>query len=218
MIAKVLCRLPRLGPISDQPQVPLAWRRTGVKIASGTARDVVFLWCGGGRGSSDAGSRSPKGPFIVASSMRVSFFRSPPVPGRYHLARIDQVNEEIDRPTGVIEQLLAPYEEQLQQAGGVCAGIDWATADHVACVVDMAGRVTDRFFAAHDKAGITALITRLRKNGADEVAIERGDDALVDALLAAVMPLTRTGSCANFVIGVTQGEVLRIYLLTELQR
>ncbi|HME64701.1 MAG TPA: IS110 family transposase [Streptosporangiaceae bacterium] len=32
------------------------------------------------------------------------------------LARIDRVNEEIDRLTGVIEQLLAPYEEQLQQA------------------------------------------------------------------------------------------------------
>jgi transposase len=33
------------------------------------------------------------------------------------LARIDRVNEEIARLTGVIEQLLAPYEEQLQQAG-----------------------------------------------------------------------------------------------------
>jgi transposase len=70
-------------------------------------------------------------------------------------------------------------------AGGVCAGIDWATADHVACVVDMAGRVTDRFSAPHDKAGISALISRLRKNKATEVAIERGDGALVDALLAA---------------------------------
>ena len=29
-------------------------------------------------------------------------------------------------------------------AGGVCAGIDWATADHAVCVVDMAGRVTGR--------------------------------------------------------------------------
>jgi len=25
-------------------------------------------------------------------------------------------------------------------AGGVCAGIDWATADHVACVAGRAGR------------------------------------------------------------------------------
>ncbi|HXZ69836.1 MAG TPA: IS110 family transposase [Streptosporangiaceae bacterium] len=68
-------------------------------------------------------------------------------------------------------------------AGGVCAGIDWAAA--AVCVVDMAGRVKDRFSAAHDKAGITAMITRLRRNKAAEVAIERGGGALVDALLAA---------------------------------
>jgi transposase len=70
-------------------------------------------------------------------------------------------------------------------AGGVCAGIDWATADHVACVVDMAGRVADRFTAAHDKAGLDAMITRLRRAGAREVAIERGDGVLAGALLAA---------------------------------
>jgi transposase len=69
--------------------------------------------------------------------------------------------------------------------GGVCAGIDWATADHVACVVDMAGRVTGRLTVAHDKAGIAALIAWLRQNGAAEVAIERGDGVLVEALLAA---------------------------------
>src|SRR6266568_2235326 len=56
-------------------------------------------------------------------------------------------------------------------AGGVFAGIDWATADHVACAVD--------------KAGIEMLITRLRENGATEVAIERGGGVLVEALLAA---------------------------------
>jgi transposase len=70
-------------------------------------------------------------------------------------------------------------------AGGVFAGIDWAVADHVACVVDMAGRILDRFSAAHDKAGIETLITRLRKSAVTEVAIERGDGVLVDALLAA---------------------------------
>jgi transposase len=70
-------------------------------------------------------------------------------------------------------------------AGRVFAGIDWAAADHVACVVDMAGRILDRFSAAHDKAGIEMLITRLRENGATEVAIERGGGVLVEALLAA---------------------------------
>ena len=69
--------------------------------------------------------------------------------------------------------------------GGVCAGIDWASTDHVACVVDMAGRVVDRFTAAHDRAGIAAMIARLRRAGAGEVAIERCDGPLVAALLAA---------------------------------
>ncbi len=70
-------------------------------------------------------------------------------------------------------------------AGGVLAGIDWANADHVACVVDMAGRILDRFSAVHDKAGIEDLIARLRRSGVSEVAIERGDGVLVAALLAA---------------------------------
>jgi len=37
--------------------------------------------------------------------------------------------------------------------GGVCAGIDWASADHAVCVVDLAGQVADRFAAAHDRPG-----------------------------------------------------------------
>jgi hypothetical protein len=69
--------------------------------------------------------------------------------------------------------------------GGVTVGIDWATADHVACVVDSAGRVLDRISAAHDRAGIRKLVSALRAGSAAEVAIERGDGVLVDALLAA---------------------------------
>jgi len=67
-------------------------------------------------------------------------------------------------------------------AGGVCAGIDWATTEHVACVVDMAGRVTGRFSASHDRAGIALLIRRLRAAGVTEIAIERGGGVLVQAL------------------------------------
>lgn len=77
---------------------------------------------------------------------------------------------------------------------GVFAGIDWASADHAVCVADMTGRVKDQFTAAHDKAGIAALIARLRKNGASEVAIERGDGVLVDALLAAGLTVMVIGS------------------------
>ncbi|MBV9059817.1 MAG: IS110 family transposase [Pseudonocardiales bacterium] len=78
--------------------------------------------------------------------------------------------------------------------GGVVAGIDWASRDHAVCVVDMAGRVRDRFTAAHDKAGIAGLSARLRENGAAEVAIERGDGVLVDALLAAGLTVVVIGS------------------------
>ena len=69
--------------------------------------------------------------------------------------------------------------------GGAVAGIDWASAGHVACVVDMSGKVAGRLAVAHDRAGIAALTAWLRRAGAAETAIERGDGALVDALLAA---------------------------------
>jgi transposase len=52
-------------------------------------------------------------------------------------------------------------------------------------VVDAAGQVRARFSAAHDRAGIRKLIGGLRAEGAAEVAIERGEGVLVDALLAA---------------------------------
>jgi transposase len=78
--------------------------------------------------------------------------------------------------------------------GGVCAGIDWADSGHAVCVVDLGGRVRDRFTVAHDRAGIAALIARLRENRAAEVAIERGDGVLVDALLAAGLTVVVIGS------------------------
>ena len=86
--------------------------------------------------------------------------------------------------------------------GGVCAGIDWASADHAVCVADLAGRVRDRFTAVHDRAGIAGLIARLRGSGAAEVAIERGDGVLADALLAA-------GLTVVVVIGSRQVKNLR---------
>jgi hypothetical protein len=69
--------------------------------------------------------------------------------------------------------------------GGVTAGIDWASTDHVACVVDQQGRVTARFTVTHTSAGLTELVRQLRRAGAGEVAIERSDGPLVEALLAA---------------------------------
>jgi transposase len=71
--------------------------------------------------------------------------------------------------------------------GGVSAGIDWASADHAVCVVDAAGQVAVRFSVVHTAAGLRVLVQRLARAGVAEVAIERGDGPLVDALLAAGM-------------------------------
>jgi transposase len=72
-------------------------------------------------------------------------------------------------------------------AGGVTAGIDWASEVHAVCVVDTAGKVADRFDAEHAAAGLKDMVARLARAGAGEVAIERGDGPVVDALLGAGM-------------------------------
>jgi len=41
---------------------------------------------------------------------------------------------------------------------GNCAGIDWASEVHVACVLDGDGTVTGRFSFSHDAAAIRAMI------------------------------------------------------------
>jgi transposase len=94
-------------------------------------------------------------------------------------------------------------------AGGVVAGIDWASEVHVCCVIDADGVVADRFSFTHDAAAIRSMVRRLRAAGADRVAIERGDGPVVEELLAAgfavfVVPSrqikglrTRYGSAGN---------------------
>ena len=65
------------------------------------------------------------------------------------------------------------------------AGVDWARDDHAVAVVDAGGQVVERFTVAHTAAGLRDLVRRLAKLGADEVAIERPDGPVVDALLEA---------------------------------
>ena len=89
------------------------------------------------------------------------------------------------------------------------AGIDWASADHAVCIVDAAGAVVSRFTVAHTAEGLKALVSRLAKVGAAEVAIERGDGPVAGALLAAGMTVevitprqiknlrSRSGSAGN---------------------
>jgi transposase len=79
----------------------------------------------------------------------------------------------------------APVSRPGVPPSGVVAGIDWASADHAVCVVDVAGEVVSRFSVEHSAEGLRALVSWLARAGVAEVAIERGDGPLVDALLEA---------------------------------
>lgn len=73
----------------------------------------------------------------------------------------------------------------INPAARVCAGIDWAKDDHVACIVDPDGEVSDRLTVTHTAAGLKRLLARLLKAGVEEVGIERPDGPVVETLLAA---------------------------------
>jgi transposase len=71
---------------------------------------------------------------------------------------------------------------------GALVGVDWGCGAHAVCVIDAKGVVLDRFEAGHDRAGLAALVTRLKTQGAPcaiPIAIERPSGLLVDALVEA---------------------------------
>lgn len=68
---------------------------------------------------------------------------------------------------------------------GVTGGIDWARDDHAVSVVDARGRELHRCTVEHSAAGLRELVAILGRHGVGEVAIERPDGPVVDALLAA---------------------------------
>jgi len=71
---------------------------------------------------------------------------------------------------------------------GIWVGVDWGSGAHAVCVIDAKGMVLDRFEVGHDRAGLTALVTRLQRHGAAAaipVAIERPSGLLVDTLVEA---------------------------------
>jgi transposase len=67
----------------------------------------------------------------------------------------------------------------------VTAGVDWARDDHAIAVVDGRGREVHRCTVEHTTTGLRELVGVLGKHGVGEVAIERPDGPIVDALLAA---------------------------------
>lgn len=71
------------------------------------------------------------------------------------------------------------------EPGRRVAGIDWAKDDHAVAVVDGAGRTMERFTVAHSLAGLRELLRRLGRLQVGEVAIERPDGQVVEALLGA---------------------------------
>jgi transposase len=79
--------------------------------------------------------------------------------------------------------------EQDPQAGRasstVTAGIDWASEDHAVAIVDEQGRPVERFSVTHTAPGLRRMTARLLRAGVRQVAIERPDGPVVDALLEA---------------------------------
>jgi transposase len=72
-----------------------------------------------------------------------------------------------------------------QPINGVTGGVDWASEDHAVSVVDHRGREVARRTVDHTRDGLRALMKFLVHHGVGEVAIERGDGPVVDALLDA---------------------------------
>jgi transposase len=79
----------------------------------------------------------------------------------------------------------APVTLSDQPVNGVTCGIDWARDDHAVAIIDDGGRLIYRGVIEHSAKGLTDLIAVLARTGANEVAIERPDGPVVDALLDA---------------------------------
>jgi transposase len=68
---------------------------------------------------------------------------------------------------------------------GVTCGIDWARDDHAIAIIDNRGTLVHRSTVEHSVAGLREIVAVLGRAGAREVAIERPDGPVVDALLGA---------------------------------
>lgn len=69
------------------------------------------------------------------------------------------------------------------KAGGRLAGIDWASKTHAVCVLEPDGVIRARFEIPNTGKSFAGLLKRLARLGVADVAIERPDGALVEAML-----------------------------------
>jgi transposase len=79
--------------------------------------------------------------------------------------------------------MLAGRGEQVKREPRRLAGIDWASKTHAVCVVNSDGGIRARFDVPNTGKSFAGLLKRLAKLGVGDVAIERPDGPLVEALL-----------------------------------
>ena len=84
-----------------------------------------------------------------------------------------------------VEQIHRARTEPVPSSSAPTAGIDWASTDHAVAVVDVHGTQSVREMVEHTTAGLQRMMRLLTRAGVREVAIERGDGPVVDALLNA---------------------------------
>lgn len=78
---------------------------------------------------------------------------------------------------------MAGRREEVKQEPRRLAGIDWASKTHAVCVLETDGRIRARFEVPNTGKSFAGLIKRLAKLGVGDVAIERPDGPLVEAML-----------------------------------
>jgi transposase len=109
-------------------------------------------------------------------------------------------------------------------AEGRFAGVDWASQEHAACVVDADGRIAEGGRYRHDERGLRALCQRLVELGVALVAVERPDGLLIERLLdaglhvIAVHPNQVAASRPRFTAAGGKSDSFDAFVLAELAR
>jgi transposase len=104
------------------------------------------------------------------------------------------------------------------------AGIDWASEEHAACVVDPDGRIVEGRRYRHDERGLCGLCERLHDLGVVLVAVERPDGVLIERLLdadfavIAVHPNQLAAMRPRFSAAGAKNDNFDAFMLAELAR